>query len=107
MIGMYNRMSLYNAEKNVFLKNAKDLVPRIVTYGRDFAFCLIEKHGFTNPYYYCFLSKFGFSDTDVYCHGDVIKKLSLEDYFKISYRLKGLGLKFNLKKIIYDSNRNK
>ena len=98
-------MNLYNAEKNSFLKGAKDLVPRIVTYDNTFGFCLMEKkHPKT---YYCFLSKFGFMDKDRYRIGDVIKKLSFEDYFKISNRLRLLNIKFNLKKIIYDSNRNK
>jgi len=98
-------MDVYNGEKNSFLKNAKDLVPRIVTYNDTFALCLIEKH---NPKkYYCFITKYVFHDEMAYYPGDVIKKLSLEDYFKMSCRLKGLRLKFNLKKIIYDSNRNK
>ena len=99
-------MDVYNGEKNSYLKNAKGLVPRIVTYNNDnFALCLIEKH---NPKkYYCFITKYGLHDKMAFYRGDVIKKLSLEDYFKISYRLKELKFKFNLKKIIYDSNRNK
>lgn len=105
MTGIYNKITLYDAEKNPFLKQVKNLVPRIVTYGGNFAFCLIERH---NPKtYYCFLSKFGFLDKDKYYPNDVIEKLSLEDYFKISYRLRSLGFKINLKKIIYDSNRYK
>lgn len=105
MIGNCDMIDLYNAEKNVFLKNAKDLVPRIVTYYDTYAFCLMEKHG--PKAYYCFISKYGISDKDVCYPSDVIKKLSLEDYFKISYRLRKMSLKINLKKIIYDSNRNK
>lgn len=106
MIGNCDMMNLYyDAEKNPFLKNTKDLVPRIVIYDGNFAFCLIERH---NPkIYYCFLSKFGLGYRYTYVTNDVIKKLSLEDYFKISYRLRSLGFKINLKKIIYDSNRNK
>ena len=105
MIGNCDIMNLYNAEKNSFLKHVKNLVPRIVTYDGNFAFCLIERHD--PKKYYCFLSKFGFADKDTYCPGDVIKKLSLEDYFQISNRLRLLNFKINLKKIIYDSNRNK
>ena len=98
-------MNVYNAEKNPYLKNTKDLVPRIVKYDDNFAICLIEKR---NPKkYYCFLTKYGFYDKILRYRSDVIKKMSLEDYFKISCRLKELRLKFNLKKIIYDSNRNK
>lgn len=105
MIGNYDMISIYDVEKNSFLKNAKDLVPRIVTYDGTFGFCLMEKkHPKT---YYCFLSKFGFADKDRYCHGDVIKKLSFGYYFQISNRLRILNFKLNLKKIIYDSNRNK
>jgi hypothetical protein len=104
-------MDIYDAKKNSFLKNAKDLVPRIVIYddaflsNSSFGFCLVEKK--YPKTYYCFLSMFGFMDKDRYCIGDVIKKLSFEDYFKISNRLRLLNIKFNLKKIIYDSNRNK
>lgn len=96
MTGIYNRMNLYKAEKNPFLKHVKNLVPRIVTYNGTFAFCLIERHD--PKAYYCFLSIFGFADKDTCFPNDVIKKMSLEDYFKISYRLKSLRLKFNLKK---------
>ncbi len=96
MIGNCDMMNLYKAEKNFFLKNAKDLVPRIVIYDDTYAFCLMEKR---NPKtYYCFLSKYGLSDKDVCYPSDVIKKLSLEDYYKMSYRLRGMSLKFNLKK---------
>lgn len=105
MTGTYNKMNLYDGEKNPYLKYTKNLVPRIITYNGAFAFCLIEKH--YPEIYYCFLTKYGVFDADKYSPIDVIEKLSLEDYFKISYRLKSLRLKFNLKKIIYDSNRNK
>jgi len=103
MTGNYD--GFYKEEKNLFLKNTKDLVPRIVTYDRNFAFCLIERHNLAT--YYCLITKYGISDINGYCRGDAIEKLSLVDYFKISYRLKALRLKLNLKKIIYDSNRNK
>ena len=100
-----NMMNLYNTEKNPYLEIVKNLVPRIVTYSGNFAFCLIEKD--KPQKYYCFLSKYWLHDMMTYCSGDVIKKMSLEDYFKTSYILKRLGFKFNFKKIIYDSNRNK
>jgi hypothetical protein len=98
-------IDFYNEEANSILRNAKDLVPRIVTYDRNFAFCLIERHNPTK--YYCLTTKYGIADRNRCCRGDAIKKLSLEYYFKTSYRLKRLGYKLNLKKIIYDSNRNK
>jgi len=105
MTGIYHRMNLYDGEKNPYLKHTKNLVPRIVKYGDTFGFCLVEKH--YPEIYYCFLSGYGVFDADRYCLGDAIEKLSLSDYFKISYRLRSLKLKINLKKIIYDSNRNK
>lgn len=105
MTGTYNKMNLYKAETNPYLKHTKNLVPRIVAYNGTFGFCLIEKH--RPKAYYCFLTKYGVFDRDIYCSSDVIVKLSLADYFKISDRLRSLRLKINLKKIIYDSNRNK
>jgi hypothetical protein len=109
MTGIYNIRGFYDGEKNPSLKRVKNLVPRIVTYDDTYALCLIEKYNHIEYHdsYYCFLSKYGVTDKDKWCYGDTIKKPSLEDYFKISYRLKELGLIFNLKKIIYDSNRNK
>ena len=105
MTGIHDSINIYDGEKNYYLKKAKDLVPRIVAYDNTIAFCLIEKH--RSKLYYCFLTKLGFADKAIYCLGDSISKLSFEDYFRISYRLRSLSLKFNLKKIIYDSNRNK
>ena len=107
MIGTYDEIRIYNGEKNYGLKKVKDLVPRIVTFDDRFAFCLIEKHCHNPKSYYCFLSELGLADRAITCLGDTIKKLSLGDYFKTSYRLRDLRLKINLKKIIYDSNRNK
>lgn len=106
MIGNCDMMNLYDAEKNPFLKNTKNLVPRIVIYGQNInALCLIEKQ--YPKTYYCFFSIFGFVDKENYRAGDVVKKLSLGDYFRISNRFRLSNIKFNLKKIIYDSNRNK
>ena len=106
MIGNCDTMHLYDAEKNPFLKNTKDLVPRIVIYGQNInALCLIEKK--YPKTYYCFFSIFGFADKEKYRVGDVVKKLSLRDYFQISNTFRLSHIKFNLKKIIYNSNRNK
>ena len=105
MTGIYNKMKLYRAETNPFLKHAKNLVPRIVTFNGIFVFCLIERR--YPKTYYCVVEKLRIVDKDEYCRGDVIGKLSLEDYFQTSNRLMSLKTKINLKKIIYDSNRNK
>ncbi len=107
MTGIHNSTNLYDGEKNPFLKRVTNLVPRIVIYDGTSAFCLVEKdHPKT---YYCFFSKrgLGIAHKEIYCLDDAMEKLSLADYFEISYRLRRLKLKINLKKIIYDSNRNK
>lgn len=106
MIGNCDMMNLFDAEKNPFLKSTKDLVPRIVIYDQNIdALCLIEKK--YPKTYYCFFSRYGYADKEKYRTGDYVKKLSLGDYFRISNRLMLSNIKFNLKKIIYDSNRNK
>ena len=101
-------MDGYILHKNCFLKEAKDLVPRTITYGGNVAFGLVEKKTVKdNDYYYCFLSRYGIIDIERVWEGDVISKLSLTDYFNFSERLLHLKFKLNFRKIIYDSNRNK
>jgi hypothetical protein len=101
-------MDVYNSRKNKFLREAKNLVPRIIAFSGEVAFCLVDKTVKNNyPYYYCFLTRYGIIDRDRMSKGDEVLKLSLTDYFNMSQRLLGLKLKINLKEIIYDSNRNK
>jgi hypothetical protein len=106
MMNVYNsQMNVYNSQNNSFLKEAKNLVPRTITYGGEVAFGLVDKRNKNR--YYCFLSKYGITDRERVCPGDVTSELSLTDYFNASRRLLALKLKLNLKKIIYDSSRNK
>ena len=98
-------MDVYNSHNNKFLRKAKNLVPRIIAFSGDVAFCLVDKT--VKKYYYCFLTRHGIIDKERISKGDEVLKLSFTDYFNMSQRLLDLKLKFNLKKIIYDSNRNK
>lgn len=109
MIGNYESvMNVYKLYNNNFLRGTKNLVPRTITYGGSVAFGLVENETVkNNDYFYCFLSRYGIIDRERVCEGDVVSKLSLIDYFNFSERLLGLKLKLNLRKIIYDSNRNK
>ena len=101
-------MNAYNLYDGDFLRGTKNLVPRTITYGGSAAFGLVEKNTVkNNDYYYCFLSRYGIINKEKVCEGDVVSKLSLTDYFNFSERLLGRKLKLNLRKIIYDSNRNK
>lgn len=100
-------MDVYDSHNNTFLKRVKNLVPRKIKYGTHMAFGLVEKNVVKNNDYYCFISDISIFERERAFHDDVISKLSLTDYFNISNRLLGLKLKLNLRKIIYDSNRNK
>lgn len=100
-------MDVYDSHNNIFLRKAKNLVPRKITYGTHMAFGLVEKNVVNNNDYYCFISDINVFDRERAFQDDVISKLSLTDYFNISNRLLRLKLKLNLRKIIYDSNRNK
>jgi hypothetical protein len=100
-------MDVYDSHNNIFLRKAKNLVPRKITYGSFMAFGLVEKNTVKNNDYYCFISNCSVIGIERAVQDDVISKLSLTDYFNISNRLLDLKLKLNLRKIIYDSNRNK
>lgn len=98
-------IKVYNEEKNPFLKNAKNLVPRTITFEGNVAFGLVDKRD--KSHYYCFFTNCRISDIEPVYERDVISELSLMGYFNASEKLLALNRKLNLRKIIYDSNRNK